>query len=203
LTIFSPTTLVNGNLRQKTLITQTEGYDGSYVESTNQFETEIRLFIHNITNYFTVYSYNSSGVLIYFFVAFDSEGNVHAAFDACDVCYSESKGYKCTERMIICNNCGNEFLISSIGTENLSGGCWPTYLPIRIEGDYIVINKSDLDKKQYMFQQPRSTTTATTSTATTTTTTTPELSSGFTGFVIIVSILSLLILKRRENYLIR
>jgi len=51
-----------------------------------------------------------------------------------------------------CINCGKEFSINSIGTDNTAGGCWPSYLPIKIENENIIINKSDLEDKQYMFK---------------------------------------------------
>ena len=53
---------------------------------------------------------------------------------------------------MVCNNCGNYYPISGLGTANLAGGgCWPGYLPSKVEGDYIVIQKSDLNAKKYMF----------------------------------------------------
>ena len=51
-----------------------------------------------------------------------------------------------------CINCGLTFPIEEIGKNNTEGGCWPSYLPIKIDGDNIVIEKSDLENKRYMFK---------------------------------------------------
>jgi uncharacterized membrane protein len=50
-----------------------------------------------------------------------------------------------------CINCGKTFSITSIGTDNTAGGCWPSYLPMKIDSDNIVIKISDLKEKSYMF----------------------------------------------------
>jgi len=89
---------------------------------------------------------------IRYFIVKSKERDVKTAFDACDVCYGSKKGYRQEGENMICNNCGNKYSISGLGTENLKGGgCWPGYLPSKIEGDYIVIKKSDLEKGRYRF----------------------------------------------------
>jgi uncharacterized membrane protein len=52
---------------------------------------------------------------------------------------------------MLCINCGNQYSINSLGTENTAGGCWPSYLPMRIDEDYIIINEFDLSQKKWMF----------------------------------------------------
>ena len=87
-----------------------------------------------------------------FFVVKDLRGNIKTAFDACDVCYSSRKGYRQEGNYMICNNCGNKYPISGLGTENLQGGgCWPGYLPSEIQGENLIIKKSDLEKGRYRF----------------------------------------------------
>jgi uncharacterized membrane protein len=98
------------------------------------------------------YTYSSGGTQVRFFTAIGSDGNVHVATDACDVCYGSHKGYRQTGNDMTCNNCGKTFAISHLGTKNTSGGCWPSYLPMKIDGGSIVIQKSDLDGKAYMFR---------------------------------------------------
>jgi len=94
--------------------------------------------------------YNHEGVE-YFAVKTES-GAVKTAFNACDVCYKSRKGYKQVGEDMVCNNCGNHYTISGIGTKNLKGGgCWPGYLPSTTEGDYLVIKKSDLESGRYRF----------------------------------------------------
>ena len=89
---------------------------------------------------------------IEFFVVRSEDGFVKIAFDACDVCYGAKKGYRQEGEDMVCNNCGNHYKISGIGTANLSGsGCWPGYLSAEVEGDYLVITKLSLESGRYRF----------------------------------------------------
>jgi len=99
------------------------------------------------------YEYKSNGVTIRFFVVKANDGSIKTAFDACDVCYRYRKGYRQEGNYMVCNNCGNRYPIIGLGTENKNpGGCWPGYLPNKIDGQYLVIKKSDLDKGAYRFK---------------------------------------------------
>ena len=98
------------------------------------------------------HDYNSQGTDIEYFIVKDKNGNVKTAFNACDVCYRSKKGYSQSGGDMVCNNCGNHYAIAGLGTKNLAGGgCWPGYLPSTIEGDYVVIKKSDLEAGKYRF----------------------------------------------------
>jgi len=89
---------------------------------------------------------------IEYFVVKAEDGTVKTAFNACDVCYGAKKGYSQKGGDMICNNCGNHYAISGLGTRNIrGGGCWPGYLPSEIEGDYLVIKKSDLEAGKNRF----------------------------------------------------
>jgi len=80
-----------------------------------------------------------------FFLVKAGDGTVRTALDACDVCYQQKKGYRQEGNYMICNNCGNRYPISGLGTENKTpGGCWPSYLPNTIEGDNVIVKRSDL-----------------------------------------------------------
>ena len=83
-----------------------------------------------------------------FFTVKANDGTIKTAFDACDVCYRQRKGYRQEGDYMICNNCGNRYPVSGLGTENkITGGCWPSYLSNTIKGDNLVIRVSDLVKK--------------------------------------------------------
>jgi len=97
------------------------------------------------------YTYDSNGVNVRFFLAKGGDGKIHLAADACDVCYRFKRGYRQTGAVMTCNNCGQTFAINSIGTGNLSGGCWPSYIPMKIEGNNVIIKTTDLDGKRSMF----------------------------------------------------
>ena len=52
-----------------------------------------------------------------------------------------------------CNNCGNHYAISGLGTKNLrGGGCWPGYLPSKVEEGNLVIKTQDLETGRYRFK---------------------------------------------------
>jgi len=84
------------------------------------------------------------------FFAVKSGSDIKIAFDACDVC-GGSKGYRQEGGDMVCNNCGNHYPIEKVGTANIRGGCWPGYLPHKIEDGYIIIKKSDLEAGDYRF----------------------------------------------------
>lgn len=84
------------------------------------------------------------------FFAVKSGSDIKTAFDACDIC-GGSKGYRQEGNDMVCNNCGNHYPISGIGTANLKGGCWPGYLPREVKDGYVVIKKSDLESGTYRF----------------------------------------------------
>jgi uncharacterized membrane protein len=123
----------------------------THIPSYNQNQTEIRISISNISATATFYSYNSNDKSIRYFVVKDSQGDVHVAFDACDVCYEAKKGYRQNDELMTCINCRQEFPIVNIGIENTAGGCWPSYLPMVIDNDNVVIKITDLLAKSYMF----------------------------------------------------
>jgi len=122
-----------------------------YNSVPQQNETEVRIPISDIITTATFYSYDSNGVSVRYFAVKDKQGTVHVAFDACDVCYEAKKGYKQNGDLVQCLNCGKTFSITSIGTENTAGGCWPSFLPMNIDGNNVVITIADLEAKSYMF----------------------------------------------------
>jgi len=115
-------------------------------------QTEARIPIAQISDRASFYTYNSGGVNIRYFAVKGNDGQIHVAFDACDVCYPAKKGYRQIGDVMHCNNCGREFPINSIGTQNLAGGCWPSYLPMSIDENEVVIKISDIEGKKYMFE---------------------------------------------------
>ena len=117
-----------------------------------QTDTEIFIPLVNLGTSAKFYYYESEGVTIRYFAVKDPTGNVHVAFDACEVCYEAKKGYRQNGEVMQCINCGKEFPISSIGTDNTAGGCWPSYLPMNINGSTMVIKIADLVEKQFMFE---------------------------------------------------
>ena len=121
---------------------------------TDVTETNDEIFItaSDIETDASFFSYDSDGIEIRYFIVLGENGELRAAFDACDVCYDAKKGYVQQDNVMKCINCGLTFPIIELGVTNSGGGCWPSYLPIRIDDENIIIEKSDLDKKRYMFE---------------------------------------------------
>ena len=55
------------------------------------------------------YSLEKGGFEVKFFLLKSSDGVIRAAFDACDVCFREKKGYDQDGEFMVCNNCGMRF----------------------------------------------------------------------------------------------
>jgi len=108
----------------------------------------IKIPLSEISEKASFYEYGG----IKYFVVKASDSSIKTAFDACDVCYRSGKGYRQEGNDMICNNCGNYYPISGLGTENLAGGgCWPGYLPSEVERENLIIKKSDIEKGGYRF----------------------------------------------------
>ena len=88
------------------------------------------------------YEYPHLGKTIRFFVLKSSDGVIRAAFDACDVCYREGKGYSQDGDDMVCNNCGKRFPSTRIN--EVKGGCNPAPLERKVVGDELVIRKDDV-----------------------------------------------------------
>jgi uncharacterized membrane protein len=80
---------------------------------------------------------------IAFFLVRGTDGAIRSAFDACDVCYREKKGYGQHGKDMICRNCNQRFAIDSIGPHP-PGECSPSHLPSRVVGRSVVIMVNDL-----------------------------------------------------------
>ncbi|MDP6155885.1 MAG: DUF2318 domain-containing protein [Candidatus Thermoplasmatota archaeon] len=133
----------------------TDNPSTTYEESTDVEPTatgeDVKILESEVTTNPKFYSYNVGGVTVRYFAVRGSDGNVHVAFDACDICYDAKKGYEKSGSSMSCKNCGKKYSINSLGTENQEGGCWPSYLPIREEGGFLYIDTDDLKAKKYMF----------------------------------------------------
>jgi uncharacterized membrane protein len=90
----------------------------------------------------------SDGVTVKYFIMKSSDGIIRAAFDACDVCWREGKGYTQKDDVMVCNNCGRRFPSTKINV--VTGGCNPGPLTRNIEGGKVVIKVQHiLEGKRY------------------------------------------------------
>jgi ribosomal protein S14 len=95
------------------------------------------------------YEYKTpNGVTVKYFILKSSDGVVRAAFDACDVCWPEGKGYVQKGDFMVCRNCGRRF--ASVKVNVITGGCNPGALQRQVAGDQLVIKVKDIiDGKKY------------------------------------------------------
>ncbi len=82
------------------------------------------------------------GITIKYFILKSSDGVIRAAFDACDVCWPEGKGYQQKGDFMVCRNCGRRF--ASVRVNEVQGGCNPAPLRRAVVGDNLVIQVKDI-----------------------------------------------------------
>lgn len=95
------------------------------------------------------FTYKIGNKDINFFVLKSSDGIIRAAFDTCDVCYSERRGYRQKGDYMVCNNCDQRF--PSVSINEIRGGCNPAPLDRKIDGEYLVINTSAIEEGRFYF----------------------------------------------------
>jgi uncharacterized membrane protein len=88
------------------------------------------------------FQYRNGQTTIKYFILKSSDGIIRAAFDACDVCWRQRKGYYQDGDVMVCRNCGQRF--ASIKVNEIKGGCNPSPLRRSIVGDQVVIKVKDL-----------------------------------------------------------
>jgi len=113
---------------------------------------EVKIPVSELTGDARFYSSTAGGTKVRFFAMRGPDGQVHVGTDACDVCYGQKKGYRQEGGEMVCNNCGKKFAVNSIGTENTAGGCWPSHINWRLDGDSVVVTAQDLAAKAYLFK---------------------------------------------------
>ena len=89
------------------------------------------------------YKFNDGGKEITFFAVKAADGSLKTAFDACDSCYRDKKGYEQQGDKMNCKNCNQKFAVNRLGP-NATGGCNPGYLPHQLNGASISIKADDL-----------------------------------------------------------
>jgi len=96
------------------------------------------------------YSYDAGGVEVKYFVMKSTDGEYRAAFDACDVCYPNKKGYSQQGGVMVCNNCGQQFDSTQINEKR--GGCNPSPIERTVDGQSLVLKTADLQAGVKYFQ---------------------------------------------------
>lgn len=79
-----------------------------------------------------------------FFVIGSSDGPVRAAFDACDNCFRQRRGFRQEGNHFVCNECGRTILPHHVGVQR--DGCHPAVLEHAVDGDRIVVRAAALER---------------------------------------------------------
>jgi len=118
--------------------------------TTNQITYPEKAFANGKARHF-IYKTND-GVVIRYLILKSSDGVIRAAFDACDVCWPENKGYSQKDDFMVCNNCGKRFPSTRIN--EVSGGCNPAPLNRKLENGSVIIQATDIlqGKRYFEFQ---------------------------------------------------
>ncbi len=89
------------------------------------------------------YRFEGNSGPIDFFVVRSQDGVIRAAFDTCDVCYREHKGYRQEGNDMVCNNCDQHFRTDLVNV--VKGGCNPAPLQRQQDGEAVVIAANDIE----------------------------------------------------------
>jgi uncharacterized membrane protein len=124
------------------------GAPGSATGENGQITYAVSLFDDGQARHFDFVDAGSKTTIKYFILK-SADGIIRAAFDACDVCWPEGKGYVQDGTVMICRNCGRRF--ESVNVNEVQGGCNPAPLKRTIQGDQLVIQTEDLKKGHTYF----------------------------------------------------
>lgn len=117
----------------------------STASSVSQFIYPVSFFDDGKARHF---EYKHGNSTIKYFILKSSDGIIRAAFDACDVCWPEGKGYHQSGDYMVCRNCGRRF--ASVLVNVVQGGCNPAPLKRKVDNGNVVIQVKDIiDGKQY------------------------------------------------------
>ena len=116
------------------------GSSSGIQSSSKQISFPTNIFEDGRARYF---KYDSpDGLSIRYFILKSSDGIIRAAFDACDVCWRERKGYHQEGDVMVCNNCGQRF--PSVKVNEIKGGCNPSPLNRKLVGNKVIIKVADI-----------------------------------------------------------
>jgi len=90
------------------------------------------------------YKVRGANAEISFFVVQSQDGVIRAAFDTCDVCYKEKKGYRQEGNAMVCNNCNQSFRTDLINI--VKGGCNPAPLARELRDGQVLIDVAALEQ---------------------------------------------------------
>jgi uncharacterized membrane protein len=90
------------------------------------------------------YRFDGNSGVVDFFVVRSQDGVIRAAFDTCDVCFRERKGYRQEGNDMVCNNCDQHFRTDLVNV--VKGGCNPAPLNRQQVDEAVVIAMNDIER---------------------------------------------------------
>lgn len=128
------------------LVSCSEVKEAAATKATAEVAYPVKIFENGKAQFYTYPA--GDGVTIKYFLLKSSDGVIRAAFDACDVCFEEGKGYEQKGDFMVCRNCGRRFVSTRIN--EVQGGCNPAPLKREIRADNVVLQGKDiLEGKRY------------------------------------------------------
>lgn len=116
---------------------------------------EIRILKSEVKSQVKFYPVTVDGVEMEVLAVRASDGTIRTAFNTCQVCYDSGRGYYVQQKdELVCQNCGNRFLIDQV--EKVKNGCNPVPITTSLktdDGKYIIISKSVLVKAKNLFER--------------------------------------------------
>ncbi|GAB1535549.1 DUF2318 domain-containing protein [Geovibrio sp. ADMFC3] len=118
-------------------------WGGSKTKEVKAKDGVVRIAVKDVNDGKAHYYHTKmNGKDVKFFLLKSSDGVIRAAFDACDVCYREKKGYSQQGDFMVCNNCGMKFHSRKIN--EVKGGCNPSPLVRTFDKDFVYIKTTDI-----------------------------------------------------------
>jgi uncharacterized membrane protein len=81
------------------------------------------------------------------------DGVIRTAFNTCEVCYDSGRGYyEQVGAMLVCQNCGNRFLMSQVETQSRGCNPWPIFASDKtVTDETVTISYEFLKKSKDIF----------------------------------------------------
>ena len=94
----------------------------------------------------------TNGKQIQFFVINGTDGKIRAAFDACELCYKEHRGFRQAGSVMVCNYCRRTSSVMQIGSTPVRADCNPVPIESAVEGEHTLLKAASLQNGAKYFQ---------------------------------------------------
>lgn len=85
----------------------------------------------------------AGGREIRFVVVKTFDGVVRTAFDSCELCYKQRRGYRQAGHLMMCNNCRRTLPLMRVNV--IKGGCNPGPIERMVQGHQVLLKASNLE----------------------------------------------------------